>query len=312
MTWLGEPTTANVKPGTGSQNKHVKKAITVLKDAVSEYDNLAFLWTGGKEANVIANMLLYAVKGDNERTPVPFVTIDTGNNFDAMYEFREKYVSITGDNGANTTGPPTGINDHRVIQYDEMLESVINNPADPRGYHGSYDQAECPVCETSLIEHLEEKRYECSDCGFVHTVPDDFCHNMSATEWGVSESCGALKTVPMRRLILDNDFDALITGRRGTDPLTPGEDNSLKHIRERSTPAPHTRINPLAEWGEENIYAYIKMESVSLPSLYKEKGYRHTDSKCCTDDDSVGEYGEGGRDPEKQEARSRLEQMGYV
>lgn len=315
MTWNNPPARPNVVPKRGCQQTHIEEAVGSLETAVSGDKSTAFLWTGGKEAQVIADLLLYAVGEAVEVSPVPFVIIETGNQFEAMKEFRQKYVAPEGDNGAATTGPPTGVSDVRTIRYDEMLEQVIHNPADPRGYHGEYGIAECPHCGEGLLAAQTDADYECPDCGFEHTVPEKFRPTLSKEEWGVPESCGALKIVPMRRVIEDYGFDTLITGRRSEDPLTPGKpkNDELDVFEERRSPAPHTRVNPLASWEEANVYAYLKAESVSLPSLYTEEGYRHTDMKCCVDHESdVGEYGEGGRDPEKVNNRAKLEQLGYI
>lgn len=83
-------------------------------------------------------------------------------------------------------------------------------------------------------------------------------------------------------------------------------------IEEKKEPTGYTRVNPLKNWEEANIWAYLKMESVSYPILY-DKGYRHTDSKCCTDEeDESREYGEGGIDSEKAAAKNQLQEMGYI
>jgi 3'-phosphoadenosine 5'-phosphosulfate sulfotransferase (PAPS reductase)/FAD synthetase len=292
MTWCNPPERPAVTPGGGSQQELIETAIRTLQTAVAE--NAALLWTGGKEANVLADLLLYAV-GDWDKQGdqmVPFVTVDTGNHLDKMYDHRERFTAADGDEGAETVGPPSGITDHRTVRYESLLDR-IEDPDDPRGYHGEWDPSAEPT-------------------------PDDEWAG-TPDEWGVAESCGALKVVPLRRLVTgeseaapDGGFDALITGRRGDDPLTPGDGESLDTVVERSTPAPHTRYNPLADWSEANVYAYTKAESVSLGPPYTDAGYRHTDAKCCLDADDVGEYGEGGRDPQKQGAREKLEEMGYV
>lgn len=246
---------------------HFETAVQVLEDNVD--GDTAFLWTGGSEAQVIAHLLQNYVDAPS----VPFVTIDTGNAFPEVYEFRQEYMSERDI-------------DWRVERYDELLDGVINNADDPRGYHGSWDD------EVELSEDLE---------GIA-------AQNASPEEWGVGESCGALKVVPMKRVI-DEGYSKLVTGLRKQDPEV--DEASFGHIVEEQRPITHTRINPLADWGEKQTWAYIKREFVEYPSLYDE-GYRHTDSLCCTDDDTVGEYGEGGRDPEKLQARDKLQEMGYV
>lgn len=297
MTYHGCPNECNAVPGEGHQQGKVQEALSVLREYADE--NAAFLWTGGKEANVVADMLLYAVGSSPGDAPVPFVTIDTGNGMPSIEKYREKYVASEGDKGAATIGPETGIQDHYTIRYEEMLQNVIYNTNDPRGYHGTWDEIAGDVPDHD---------------GELSALPE------TREEWDVPASCGALKVVPLRRLITgetdfgpDDGFDYLITGQRGDDPLSPGEDGALDTVVKKSSPARHTRVNPLADWTERNVYAYLKKESVALPLAYTEAGYRHTDASCCVDEETdIGEYGEGGRDPEKEEARDRLQKMGYV
>jgi len=291
MTWHGAVQRANVEPGDGSQGALVERAIEALEDAVTE--DAIFLWTGGKEAQVVADLLLYTIGDADEQSPVPWGIIDTGNQFDAMYEFREEYVRPTGDRGADTVGPATGVDDVTVRRYDDLLEEVVRNEDDPRGYHGRWD-ATVDLPEEDPIAGLPRDPDSCD----------------------VPTSCGALKTVPLRQFVEEDDHDVVITGRRAADPIVAGTDRGEAGfgVREaRKRPTSHVRINPLADWDEANVYAYVKAESVSLPSLYTERGYRHTDSECCTGEDArAGEYGEGGRDPRKVAARQDLEDMGYI
>lgn len=288
MTWNGPPRRVDALPAAGSMEQRLEEAIDALVDVVDEAALL--LWTGGKEANVLADLLLYAVGDSPGRSPAPFGTIDTGNAYPEIHQFRGEFCLPMGDRGADTVGPPGGVDGFLVERYDGLIDGVIDNPDDPRGYHGAWDDdvdlpAEDPVP------------------GLPRT-PE---------EWDVPASCGALKVVPLRRFIEDHGFDVLLTGRRADDPLVAGGDaGGLEVHEEVRSPAPHRRVNPLAEWSAANVWAYIKAESVSLPTLYTDEGYQHTDAMCCTDDDQVGEYGEGGRDPDKRAARDRLEDMGYV
>jgi phosphoadenosine phosphosulfate reductase len=206
---------------------------------------------------------------------LPHLVIDTGNHYPEMYDFRREYADDTGI-------------DVRTQSYDE-LQAIIRDPSDPRAYHGQWD------AEAGVPGH------------------DDIDAPRTQDEWTVAASCGALKVVPMRRFIEDDGFERLVTGVRGDDPLYDDEgDYSVSHVDERRQPAPHTRINPLAEWGEKQVWAYIKREFVPYCDLYDE-GYRHTDAVCCTEDDQdIGEHGEGGRDPEKRAAQDKLQEMGYI
>ncbi len=318
MTWNGPPRRVGAVPGDGSQAALVEEAIGTLETAVE--DEALFLWTGGKDAQVIADLLLYAVGGDDERSPLPFGVIDTGNHFEAMYGFREEYAAATGDRGADTVGPFTGVEEVLVERHDELLEHVIRNDDDPRGYHGRHDGAwTCPDCGHLATVEEESSTGDgaivCPDCGAETELHPVQKRHLTPEEWGVPESCGALKVVPIRRFVDEHGFDTLVTGRRGDDAVVQTDArDGVDLVEEVADPVPHTRVNPLANWREANVYAYLKAESVSLPSLYTDAGYRHTDAECCTTagDRGTGEYGEGGVDPEKVAARDRLQDMGYI
>jgi len=295
MTWNTETQVNNVAPAGETQMDRIKEAVEVLEENID--DNTLFLWTGGKDAQVIANLLLYAVGDEKGKSPVPFGIIDTGNQFEQIYEFRKQYLAPTPDVGASTIGPFEGVEEFHVEKFDELLEKVILNEDDPRGFHGQWDDdVELPPEEE--LEGIAQQ-------------------NTTKEEWDVAASCGALKTIPIKRFVDDHGYDKLITGRRSDDFIVQKEEDeeggSLEHVEETDQPVPHTRINPLSGWDEANVWAYLKHESVSYPVLY-DQGFRHTDSVCCTQDVSqqAGEYGEGGIDPEKEQAKDQLQEMGYI
>lgn len=309
MTWNGASTFHEVSPGGESQSELVEEAVEVLNRVVGSEDAL-FLWTGGKEAQVVADLLLHHV-GETGVSPVPFGTVDTGNHFEDMYEFREEFVAPEGDQGADTTGPFLGVENWCIERHDELLEHVIESESDPRGYHGKHRSTwKCPDCGSRADLNRQEYRITCRRCGHKSKLHRIQRQNLSAQDWGVPESCGALKVGGLRKLI-ERGHKQLITGVREEDPLASAGEDPLRHREERDRPKAHTRFNPLKNWSEENVWAYLKMESVSYPKLY-DQGYRHTDSKCCTDDQQVSEYGEGGRNAEKEAAKQELRDMGYV
>ncbi len=313
MTWNGPTSRNRVVPGGGSQNDLIEEAIETLEKAVKK--NAVFLWTGGKEAQVIADLLLYEVGGEQGVSPVPFATIDTGNHFEEMYEFRKKFLEASGDQGAETVGPFLGIgNKYIEKKYEELLENIIENPYDPRSYHGQHSgEWRCPKCGEPAELDRQAYRVECGECGDSTKLKPVQRQNLDPEDWGVPESCGTLKVVPMKRLIEEDGFNVLITGIRGSDPLANTDDYEAGKVEERDEPGAHVRYNPLVNWEEANVWAYLKMESVSYPQLYNQ-GYRHTDAECCTEDpeSQVSEYGEGGRDAEKEAAKDALQDMGYV
>lgn len=313
MTWNSTPNMAKATPFDGSQMEQIGRAVQTLENVIAEDDgDTVFLWTGGKEANVIADMLLYAV-GEPGVSPIPFGIIDTGNQFDEMYAFREDFLDATGDQGADTVGPFGGVDEVITVKYEEMLEKIIENENDPRGYHGEHT-GEWNCADCGAIASLNRKNVQCNKCGTEEPLVGVRSSNVTPEEWDVAASCGALKVVPLKRFIENHGFTTLITGRRADDPIVQsGERSGVELREEHDNPAPHTRVNPLASWKEGNVWAYMKAESVSYPELYN-RGYRHTDAACCTEDpeEQVGEYGEGGVDAEKEAVRDRLQGMGYI
>jgi len=54
------------------------------------------------------------------------------------------------------------------------------------------------------------------------------------------------------------------------------------------------------------------MHNLDYPEIY-DRGYDHTDAKCCTKKpDDIGEYGEKGSDVEKEQAKEKLKELGYI
>jgi len=314
MTWNGKTNWRNAKPLKGSQTEKIGEAVSTLEKVIDEKDDVIFLWTGGKEAQVIADLLLYEIGDEKGVSPVSFGVIDTGNHFEEMYNFREDFLASNGDQGSDTVGPFQGIGNEVIVEkYEKMLKHVINNPYDPRGYHGEHSgEWLCPECGEEA-ELLNSRKIKCSQCGEENQIKPIQKQNTSPEEWGVPESCGALKVIPLKRFKEKHGFDTMITGIRGSDMISQkGEESQAEIIEEKEEPTEYMRVNPLKNWSEENVWAYIKAETVSYPELY-DQGYRHTDSKCCTErQDSASEYGEGGIDAEKQAAKNELQEMGYI
>jgi 3'-phosphoadenosine 5'-phosphosulfate sulfotransferase (PAPS reductase)/FAD synthetase len=221
-----------------------EEAVHVLDEQLS--DETGFLWTGGIESQVIAHMLLERT----ESTPT-FLTIDTGNQLDSVYEFREQYYE------ANEFEWETGRN--------QDVLSEIDDPSNEKNYHGEGG-------------------------------------------WTVEESCGALKTQPIQEFVEADGYDTLITGTRRNDPIA---DDDMEVVSDRRSPVPHTRVHPLASWTEEEVWAYITYWFVDYPDCY-DNGIYHTDSKCCMEDEVIGEHGEGVQSQREREMKKNLQELGYI
>ena len=75
-------------------------SIFILREAYNRFDDLAMLWSLGKDSNV---MVWLAKKAFYGHVPFPVVHVDTGKKFKEMYDFRDRYTDewnlrlITGD-----------------------------------------------------------------------------------------------------------------------------------------------------------------------------------------------------------------------
>lgn len=66
------------------------KSIYIIREAYWEYrDNLAILWSMGKDSTTLVHLTRKAFLGD---VPIPVIHIDTTFKFKQIYAFRDKYV----------------------------------------------------------------------------------------------------------------------------------------------------------------------------------------------------------------------------
>ncbi len=79
------------------------RTIYILREAFNKIDNLAMLWSLGKDSNA---MLWMARKAFFGYVPMPLVHIDTEKKFPEMYEFRDRYVKEWNLDLRSGTCPP--------------------------------------------------------------------------------------------------------------------------------------------------------------------------------------------------------------
>jgi len=79
------------------------QSIYIFREAFNRLNNIAMLWSLGKDSNV---MVWLARKAFFGHIPFPAVHIDTGKKFQEMYEFRDRYVEEWGLNFISGDCPP--------------------------------------------------------------------------------------------------------------------------------------------------------------------------------------------------------------
>lgn len=78
-------------------------SIFVIREAYAKVRPLALLWSLGKDSNVLVWLCRKAFFG---RLPFPVALLDTGNELDEVYAFRDRYVKEWSLEYINATCPP--------------------------------------------------------------------------------------------------------------------------------------------------------------------------------------------------------------
>jgi phosphoadenosine phosphosulfate reductase len=100
--------------------------------------------------------------------------------------------------------------------------------------------------------------------------------------------CGARKIKPLNAALIG--ADAWLTGQRREQSTTRTE----LHFEEMDEPRGIAKFNPLFDWTEADIWAYIKQESVPIHPLHL-KGYPSIGCEPCTRQVKQGEDIRAGR-----------------
>ncbi len=95
------------------------QSIFIFREAFNRIDNLAMLWSLGKDSNV---MIWLARKAFFGHVPFPVMHVDTGKKFKEMYEFRERYAAEWGLNFLREECPP-------IDEVDQSLPPAARSAA---------------------------------------------------------------------------------------------------------------------------------------------------------------------------------------
>lgn len=119
--------------------------------------------------------------------------------------------------------------------------------------------------------------------------------------------CKALKVDALNQAIVAHGFQALITGVRADEQEQRRDE---QHVSPRSDP-PHVRYNPVLDFTEADIWAYIKQHELPYCTLY-DQGYRSIGCMPCTQkviDPNAPER--MGRSLAKEQIMQNLRGLGY-
>jgi sulfate adenylyltransferase subunit 2 len=79
------------------------QSVYIFREAFNRIDNIAMLWSLGKDSNV---MIWLARKAFFGHVPFPVMHVDTGNKFPEMYAFRDRYAAEWGLDFIREECPP--------------------------------------------------------------------------------------------------------------------------------------------------------------------------------------------------------------
>ena len=117
-------------------------------------------------------------------------------------------------------------------------------------------------------------------------------------------SCTEGKVQAIERAVIQNQISVIAVGIRWDEHVARSEEQP---VREFET---HTRIHPILQFTEEDIWSYIKNYGLEVNPLY-ERGYRSLGCFRCTAMASKQDRERGGRATEKEHLMEELRERGY-
>ena len=205
------------------QLSHLKEleaeSIFIIREVAAQFENPVLLFSGGKDSIVCYHLARKAFYPAN--VPFPLMHIDTGHNFDELYEFRDELIKETGA---------------RLIIASVQQSIDEGKVIEEKGINASRNKLQT----TTLLDGIEEHKFDCAMGGArrdeekARAKERFFSHRDDFGQWDPKN----------QRPELWNLF------------------NGKKHFGE------HFRAFPISNWTEMDIWQYILIENIKIPSLY--------------------------------------------
>jgi sulfate adenylyltransferase subunit 2 len=117
------------------------ESIFVLREVAAQFENPVLLFSGGKDSIVCYHLARKAFHPAN--VPFPLMHIDTGHNFDELYEFRDNLLEKT--NG-------------RLIIASVQESIDQGRVTEEKGINASRNQLQT----TTLLDAIESNKFDCA------------------------------------------------------------------------------------------------------------------------------------------------------
>ncbi|PLW79495.1 sulfate adenylyltransferase [Candidatus Woesearchaeota archaeon] len=234
------------------------QAIYILREAYANFDNLAMLWSIGKDSTVL---LWLARKAFFGHVPITLAHIDTHYKIPEMIEYRDNLARKWNLN----------------MVYGENTDALNDKQTFP---DGNVDRIQC--CRNLKTEALKNtlsgawKRYRMN-----HETGKYDVDNNKEPYTGVIVGLRA-------------DEEGSRSKERYFSPRNKENDWNLddqppelwNQFNTDFAPGTHIRIHPILDWTELDIWKYIERENIPTVSLYYDQGegrrYRSLGCYPCT------------------------------
>jgi sulfate adenylyltransferase subunit 2 len=235
-----------------------QQSIYIMREAFNKFENLAMLWSIGKDSTVL---LWLARKAFFGHVPFPLVHIDTSFKIPEMIAYRDR------------------------LAMEWKLTMIVGQNVDALAARrtfpdGAVDRITC--CGLLKTEALK------------HTLSGEWPRrrlNLNSGQYELDKS-----TEPYTGVIVGARADE--EGSRSKERyFSPRTTSNVWDVGEQPpefwnqyktefAPGTHVRIHPLLDWTELNIWEYIERENIPTVSLYYNQGtgerYRSLGCGTCT------------------------------
>ena len=117
------------------------ESIFVLREVAAQFERPVLLFSGGKDSIVCYHLARKAFYPAN--VPFPLMHVDTGHNFDELYEFRDQLIKDT--NG-------------RLIIASVQKSIDEGKVVEEKGINASRNKLQT----TTLLDAIEEHHFDCA------------------------------------------------------------------------------------------------------------------------------------------------------
>ncbi|MDP6671029.1 MAG: sulfate adenylyltransferase subunit CysD [archaeon] len=234
------------------------QSIYILREAYTQFKNLAMLWSIGKDSTVL---LWLARKAFFGHAPFPLVHIDTGHKISEMIDYRDKLAKELGLD----------------MIYGRNEKAILEKQTFP---DGKIDRLSCcKILKTKALQKTlsgEGKRYRL---------------NQATGKYDADQS-----NEPYTGVIVGvrADEEGSRSKERYFSPRNKNNDWAVveqppelwNQFKTDFAPGTHVRIHPLLDWTELDVWEYIAREKIPVTKLYFDngKGQRYRSLGCfpCT------------------------------